>query len=195
MYQPRCETYCSVNERCQIDNYVLQTNHGNPSCVCPVGRFGLRCGLKYDDCDSNPCLNNGTCLSTYDLSGEMPYICDCPVRFYGSQCQNEKASVRITLSMKNTSSILSAVVQLFDIAIPFSYAYHPKSASFSWMAITITYNHPDLFAPCLGVLKVYKDLVHPVYWIMYVLRQSMINITTSPRHCPRASSFSLTGEF
>ncbi|CAF3365925.1 unnamed protein product [Rotaria socialis] len=52
----------------------------------------------------------------------------------------------------------------------------------------ITYNHPDAYAPYLGVLKVYEDLVRPVYFIMYLLHQSEINITTSPERCPHASS-------
>ncbi|CAF4571234.1 unnamed protein product, partial [Rotaria magnacalcarata] len=160
----------------------------NPSCLCTVGRFGARCYLKYDDCDPNPCLNNGTCLSTYDRSGEVSYICNCSVQFYGNECQNEKASVNVTLNMTFELVALATVVQLYDIAIPSLMLLIQHQRVTYGFPSTITYNHPYAYAPYLGVLKVYEDLVRPVYFIMYLLHQSEINITTSPERCPHASS-------
>ncbi|CAF2229873.1 unnamed protein product [Rotaria magnacalcarata] len=187
-YEPRCEHYCADNALCHIDKYDSQIRKANPSCLCTVGRFGARCYLKYDDCDPNPCLNNGTCLSTYDRSGEVSYICNCSVQFYGNECQNEKASVNVTLNMTSEFVALATVVQLYDIAIPSLMLLIQHQRVTYGFPSTITYNHPYAYAPYLGVLKVYEDLVRPVYFIMYLLHQSEINITTSPERCPHASS-------
>ncbi|CAF2228918.1 unnamed protein product [Rotaria magnacalcarata] len=187
-YEPRCEHYCADNALCHIDKYDSQIRKANPSCLCTVGRFGARCYLKYDDCDPNPCLNNGTCLSTYDRSGEVSYICNCSVQFYENECQNEKASVNVTLNMTFELVALATVVQLYDIAIPSLMLLIQHQRVTYGFPSTITYNHPYAYAPYLGVLKVYEDLVRQVYFIMYLLHQSEINITTSPERCPHASS-------
>ncbi|CAF4856631.1 unnamed protein product, partial [Rotaria magnacalcarata] len=72
MYEPICETYCSANALCRPDDFNLRTRKSSPYWICPLDHFGLRCNLKYEDCSSNPCLNNGTCFSNYDRSGENP---------------------------------------------------------------------------------------------------------------------------
>ncbi len=187
MYEPLCETYCSANALCRLDDSDLQAKKNKLYCICPLGHFGPRCNLKYDACDSNSCLNNGTCFSNYDPSGENPYECLCSQRFYGSQCQDEKASVHIDLNMTKILSVRATVVQLYNylsdsfmLLIQHQQIYHGLPSS-------IRYYHPDTDAPILGVLKIYEDLSHPQYLLMYFLVQSKINITSSPRHCPHTS--------
>ena len=130
MYEPLCETYCSANALCRLDDSDLQAKKNKPYCICPLGHFGPRCNLKYDECNSNPCLNNGTCFSNYDPSGENPYMCICSERFYGNQCQNEKASVHIDLNMTKTLSARATVVQLYDYYTPYFYASHSSISKF-----------------------------------------------------------------
>ncbi|RUS68585.1 hypothetical protein EGW08_023653 [Elysia chlorotica] len=40
--------------------------------------------LTTDECDSNPCLNGGTCIDMYN-----GYICRCPSNFQGPQCTQD----------------------------------------------------------------------------------------------------------
>ncbi|CAF1508343.1 unnamed protein product, partial [Didymodactylos carnosus] len=94
IYESRCETYYSTDAFCRPDYDFVRSNNTKIDCICPLDHFGPRCHLKYDDCKSDPCLNNGTCLLTHDRSGETSYICTCSERFYGERCDIEKETVR-----------------------------------------------------------------------------------------------------
>jgi hypothetical protein len=187
MYEPLCQTYCSANALCRPDDSDLQEKKNKPYCICPLGYFGPRCNLKYDECNSDSCLNNGTCFPNYDPSGENSYLCNCSQRFYGSQCQYEKASVHIDLNMTKTLSVRATVVQLCN--------YHSNSFMlliehqqiYNGLPSSISYYHSHTYAPILGILKIYEDLSHPQYFLMYALSRSTINITSSPAYCPHAS--------
>ncbi|CAF4065171.1 unnamed protein product [Rotaria sordida] len=111
MYEHRCESYCSSDALCRFDDI----NINYPYCICPIGRFGPRCHLKYDDCYSKPCLNDGICQSTYDISGEIPYLCACSDGYFGNRCQYKKLSVSIDLHMALISSARGTVAQIFNI--------------------------------------------------------------------------------
>ncbi|CAF1130948.1 unnamed protein product [Adineta steineri] len=156
-------------------------------------RFGPHCNLQYDECNSNPCLSDGTCAPNYDMSGEASYICICSQRFYGNQCQNTKASVHINLNIANISSVRATVVQLYNIGKPSFLLIMQHGKVYHGVPSVVQYNHADFYAPYVGVLKIYEDFAHPKYFIMYALLQMMINITSSPEHCPHVSS--LLSEF
>ena len=53
-------------------------------CVCLDDYIGYDCEQSSDECLSNPCLNNGTCLDEI-----WNYTCQCPPGFTGSNCQIE----------------------------------------------------------------------------------------------------------
>ncbi|CAF0803116.1 unnamed protein product [Adineta steineri] len=191
LYLPRCETYCSVNALCRKNSNKLE-----PDCICPLNRFGPRCNLKHDDCDSNPCLNNGTCFSTDDQSGEASYMCHCSKRFYGNRCQYEMGSVHVDLNMTHLSSIGATVVQLYDIQTPsFQLLIQHQQVSYT-IPSKINYYHSAAYAPSLGLLKIYENLTYPEYFIIYSLTQkSVINITSTPEHCPHVSLLLIKSEF
>ena len=194
LYESSCESYCSVNALRRRDDYDLHVNKMNLYCICPLGHFGPHCHLKYDDCYSNLCFNGGTCHLTMDRSGDASYMCTCSQQFYGDQCQNAKASVHVVLNMTNASSVRATVIQLYDIVKPLKlFIQHAKV--YDGLPSTIHYDHTDFFAPLLGVLNIYEGLAHPKYFIMYVLIQSLINITSSPEHCPHVSSLLSECEF
>jgi hypothetical protein len=144
--------------------------------------------LKYDACDSNLCLNNGTCFPNYDLSGENPYQCKCSERFYGSQCRDEKSSVHIDLNMTETLSARAAIVQFYFYITP-SFGLNIRHQQvYNSFPSSIRYYHSDPVAPDLGILKIYEHWSRPQYFLMYfIFNQSKINITSSPQHCPHAS--------
>jgi hypothetical protein len=141
-------------------------------------------------------LNNGTCFPNYDPSGENPYLCICSEHFYGAQCQNDKASVHIDLNMTETLSVRATVVQLYNYhAVSFMLLIEHQQI-YNGFPSSIRYYHPDTDAPTLGVLKIYEDLSHPQYFLMYFLMyQSKINITSSPAYCPHASLLLSEGQF
>jgi hypothetical protein len=195
MYEPLCETYCSVNALCRADNSDLQVKKNKPYCICPLGHFGPHCNLKYDECNSNSCLHNGTCFPIYDSSGENPYLCICSEHFYGSQCQNEKASVHINLNMTKTLSARATVVQLYNIVTRSFVLQIQYQQIHNGLSSSIRYYHSDIKAPFIGILKIYEDLSHPQYFLIYFLTQPNINITSSPAYCPHASLLLSEGQF
>jgi hypothetical protein len=194
MYEHRCDGYCSSDAFCRPD-YHIQTKTTHIYCICPLNRFGPHCHLKSNTCDSKPCLNNGDCIPTYDLSGEETYICICSDRFYGNQCENEKASIHISFNMTSVSSVRATVVAFYDYGAPLK-LYMKHQQVYRAFPSMIHHEHPDVVAPSLGMIKIYEDLNNkPLYFIMYILNQSIINITSSPRHCPHASLLLSKGEF
>jgi hypothetical protein len=189
MYNSHSETYCSANALSQSNANDLQPNSTKSYCICPQNRFGSRCNLKYDGCDSNPCLNYGTCFLTDDRSGEAPYRCVCSKRFYGNRCQFEKASVHVDLNMRNASSVHVTVVQLYDIEVSSLQLLLHHQQLYHSLPSSISYDNDNSVAPALGLLKIYQGLEHPQYFIMYILIQTWkVNITSSPQYCPHVSS-------
>jgi hypothetical protein len=189
IYEPLCDTYCAAKAFCQPNK------ERKPHCICPLGYFGARCHLKYEQCDDNACQNNGTCYPSYDQSGEEPFICSCSNSFYGSRCQNEKASVRVQLNMTIVFSPRAVVVQLYRILPPSLTLQIKYQKVHEGLPSIITSFHTDDRAPHLGILKIYEDFQNPQYFVMYILDQSLINITSSPQHCSHVSAFLPKGQF
>ena len=196
MYERQCETYCSANALCRINTDEMNATKTKPYCICPLNHVGPHCNLKHNDCYSNPCLNNGTCFPADDRSGEAAFMCLCSKRFYGNRCQYEIPSVHVNLNMTDTLSVRATVVQLYDLGIPSFHFFIRHQQVYNGIPSKINYYHSDIHAPLLGVLKIYENLTQPQYFILYsVAQQSLINITSSPQHCPHASLLLSKGEF
>ena len=52
------------------------------NCSCPAGFSGSRCQTNVDDCLSDPCMHNGTCVD-----GVAGYLCNCQLGFRGDDCE------------------------------------------------------------------------------------------------------------
>ena len=51
-------------------------------CACLEDYLGLNCENKSNECQLNPCMNNGTCID-----GIWNYTCQCLPGYTGSNCQ------------------------------------------------------------------------------------------------------------
>jgi hypothetical protein len=195
MYERHCETYCSANALCRINADEMNASITKPYCICPLNHVGPQCNLKHNDCSSNPCLNNGTCVPADDRSGEAAFTCLCSKRFYGNRCQYEMASVHVNLNMTHTLPVRATIVQLYDFETPSFQLLIQHQQVYHGIPSQINYYHSDIHTPLLGLLKIYEDLIHPQYFIMYSLQQTSINITSSPQYCPHTSLLLSKGEF
>lgn len=56
-----------------------------------VGYEGERCHFEVNECLSNPCLNNGSCVD--QIGG---HLCKCPKNYFGSQCETKQKLLKST---------------------------------------------------------------------------------------------------
>lgn len=52
------------------------------NCVCQTGYSGTQCQYGNYQCNSGPCLNNGTCIAN-----DNNYQCLCPNGLTGNRCE------------------------------------------------------------------------------------------------------------
>ncbi|CAF1402463.1 unnamed protein product, partial [Adineta ricciae] len=105
------QSYCFGNALYR-QNYRNSTDETKLStyCICSSERYGYRCGLIYDQCNENPCENNGTCLPSNKPS---EYHCVCKSFYYGKRCQLSKQIV--TLHVNGTVEHKAIIIQYFRL--------------------------------------------------------------------------------
>lgn len=69
------------------DCYLVCENGGTPIqgcsiCNCTEGWTGVNCSENFNECNSDPCQNGGTCTD-----GLNNYTCKCPDLFAGKNCE------------------------------------------------------------------------------------------------------------
>ncbi|XP_078349351.1 mucin-like protein [Oculina patagonica] len=69
---------------CGVYGDCIVNNNGIAECHCDPGFEGSNCEINIDECNSTPCLNNGTCID-----GINSYSCNCSVGFYGDICSDD----------------------------------------------------------------------------------------------------------
>jgi hypothetical protein len=86
--------YCTIPYECScsLDSLCIGKSSNNRSiCICPINKFGSRCLLKSDICQSDgnmTCLNDGQCIP-YDehLILNKKFTCICRKGFSGDRCE------------------------------------------------------------------------------------------------------------
>ena len=179
-YDDACHSYCSPSALCQSNNH--------PSCICPLQHFGPRCFLRFEQCDHNPCSNNGTCVYTYEAYGGDAFRCVCSKFFHGTRCQHAKNAIQIRVNTTNiTNSPRASTIQFYDVkSNSLQLVLHHQQVTWG-IPSSISYAHGLLRAPVLGILKTHDDSIEPNYFILYLQpNTASIDIVSSPKHCPTA---------
>ena len=68
-------------KKVQIPNMTLSL-----TVIRLINFIGDNCETNYNECESNPCLNNGTCI---DMNNG--YLCSCVPGFSGEHCETDVA--------------------------------------------------------------------------------------------------------
>ncbi len=63
----------SKRDRTQKDDCIVKVN--DYRCLCAAGFTGKNCEVDINECETNPCLNNGTCTDGFNN-----YTCSCTSR-------------------------------------------------------------------------------------------------------------------
>lgn len=58
--------FCTNHKPCRNGATCTNTGQGSYTCSCPKDFTGDRCETKINDCDSNPCMNGGSCNVSYE---------------------------------------------------------------------------------------------------------------------------------
>ncbi|CAF1384121.1 unnamed protein product [Adineta ricciae] len=67
-------------------------------CLCPLERFGPRCYLLRSSCQSDSCLNGGTCVpgdQRHTFSHRNNLACICPEQYSGDRCEHQQTQIEI----------------------------------------------------------------------------------------------------
>lgn len=67
---------CKNNGTCNVESWT---------CECPPQWTGLDCSIDKNDCLSQPCLNDGTCIDIPAINGGG-FTCTCSGKFSGRLC-------------------------------------------------------------------------------------------------------------
>jgi hypothetical protein len=102
--------YCAPKALCKPNYRNLLRGNTFPYCICPFDRYGDRCDIEYDGCQSNPCLNGGSC---YSKSTPNQTFCVCTEHFHGPRCEEKRASFNFTVDI--VTNYTNAVIQYYDI--------------------------------------------------------------------------------
>ena len=134
-------TQCNISYTCDCASGSLCIS--NSICLCPPGRFGLRCHLIRDACPPKLCLNGGHCVSTawHHLSTRLrSQLCICQAGYVGDRCQHQQKQSRIDVSFQYKVTIPSSLLVHF-IAVPEVKNYNRtsimKKIGFSQYSLTI----------------------------------------------------------
>ena len=196
LFDRQCSTYCSSESICRPSGHLQLADNKQPLCICQHNHFGPRCYLKYDECQSGPCRNNGTCYHTFDSSGTHPFFCMCHEHFHGKSCEHEKSSINIQLVITSLpKDTLASVIQYYDVDnVTFELIFRHQQL-FTGIPTDIHYSHAQIEAPLLSILKVYASFTSANHYILYIQpNMSMVNITSTPRYCPHATSLFKTSK-
>ncbi|UJR12840.1 hypothetical protein I4U23_017014 [Adineta vaga] len=95
--------HCEKKYQCECSSDALCVG-SSLTCLCPLNRFGRRCYLEQNICESFPpvCFHGGLCVPT-DIRMQTfgkSYMCTCLNDYSGDQCQYRNTRINIKFSPK-----------------------------------------------------------------------------------------------
>jgi len=99
-------------------------------------------------------------------------------------------TIQVQLNVSNiTESPRVSTIQFYDVdSRSLELLLHHQQIHEGFPSL-ISYNHDGFVAPILSVLKTHDDFIEPKYYIIYIQpNSSLFNISSSPSHCPLAST-------
>lgn len=103
---------CNISYACNCANNSLCI--GPSICLCPLEKFGPRCYIDRNICQSDTCMNNGTCVSSDIRISEYNITCICPIGFSGIRCEYTDTQIHIKFrQIPIPSNILIHFIEIF----------------------------------------------------------------------------------
>ncbi|CAF1121715.1 unnamed protein product [Adineta ricciae] len=152
--------------------------HNQSICICPLGKFGIRCLLKHS-CPANYCENNGQCVVTDEQVNDGSYECLCADAFRGKRCEHRKARLHIVFNNRDISSYLIAYIYSFVNSEP------PLPQQTLLKKLTKMQNSIILYSQ--HVVQIVFILSNHNYYLVVSQQSGMFNISAtvdSTRRCP-----------
>jgi hypothetical protein len=185
------DEFCSSDALCKPTYRGLLNRNELPYCICPANKFGSRCDLEYDQCNSNPCKNNGSCFPTSNPDG---YFCLCNSHYHGSLCEEEKATLRFYIT-KNVEH-KNAVVQYFNIDFSSLDLILIRQHPYYALPNFLYYENIGKTPPEIVVVKLYFESQINIHLISVHIKPTSINETTevtdTNRCVPVSTLFQMT---
>ena len=148
-----CSTdFCGSGSICKSNSRGSLLRPSTPYCLCPVNRYGARCELLNDLCQSNPCQNGGTCLPT---SYPDRFLCLCHSSFNGKNCKDKKSHLHLTFDQ--VRQYKSVVVQYFDLNSLLSDLTLIHQEVFTQLPTSLTFLHKITTIPDVVLARVYSS--------------------------------------
>ncbi|CAF1621075.1 unnamed protein product, partial [Adineta ricciae] len=169
------QSYCFGNALYR-QNYRISANKTNLStyCICSAERYGRRCELLYDQCNENPCQNNGSCLPS---NKRTEYYCVCTNFFYGKRCELSKQIV--TLYINESIEHKAIVIQYFRIDLFTLKLILISQRIYKQLPDQLIDYQNELKSPDIIIAKQYIDINQVNIYIMSLqINASYLNIIT-----------------
>jgi hypothetical protein len=167
-----CSTdFCAAGSICKPNSRGISRQPSTPYCICQSDRYGDRCELENDRCQSNPCLNGGTCLPT---SYPDRFLCLCHSSFHGTNCTQRKSHLRLTFGQ--VPQYKSIVVQYFDLNVSTSELILIRQEVFTQLPPALNFFHESKTIPDVVLARVYSSFDVATADIHLLLSQ--INVTS-----------------
>jgi hypothetical protein len=91
---------CNIPTNCQTcssKSMCIGSSNNQSICVCPIDRYGRQCSFT-SSCPINACQNNGQCVPADISIPGNNYTCICSERFFGQNCEYQKAKLDVSLN-------------------------------------------------------------------------------------------------
>ncbi|CAF3338231.1 unnamed protein product [Rotaria sp. Silwood2] len=165
--QCHLRAYCSD---CSSDSICVGSIANRSICVCPSGKFGSRCLLKYS-CPINYCKNNGRYVVLDQRMIETSFFCLCSEQFYGPKCELPEGQLTISFHNMTIPPYLFVIIYSAAVSEP------PRSSSVKLQKLTMFQRQITLYNENWFQIVFVK--IDTNYYLAVLQEFEVLNISTS----------------